>query len=69
MQTLKKLSFVTLKLWKTEYGLSPTSTYQEISLSNGWEKEFLSLAKKSDKQYERIKGQKTTDNKKEWWRI
>ena len=48
---------------------APTSTYQEISLSNGWGNEFLKLADQFDKLYEKIRRQETNDNKKEWWKF
>jgi hypothetical protein len=33
------------------YAFGPTSTFQEISIQNGWGEEFLELAEKFDKYY------------------
>ena len=33
----------------------PTSTFQEISISNGWGEEYLELAERFDEAYEKIK--------------
>ncbi len=46
-------NFETLDKLNLEF--APTSTYQEISLSNGWANEFLNLAQQFDNLYEKIK--------------
>jgi hypothetical protein len=33
----------------------PTSTYQELAMSNGWSEEYLQIAEKLDSIYKRIK--------------
>ena len=40
----------------------PTATFQEVSLSNGWGDEFLLLAEKYDKLYEKTKKEKPAHN-------
>lgn len=64
IEKIKFCDFETLD--KLNMKFAPTSTYQEISLSNGWGNEFLKLAEQFDKLYEKIKRQETNDNKKEW---
>ncbi len=56
-------------LEKLNMKFAPTSTYQEISLSNGWGDEFVKLAEQFDKFYKRIIKQETNDIKKEWWKF
>lgn len=34
---------------------SPTATFQEVALSNGWEEEFITLADRFDELYERAR--------------
>ncbi len=36
---------------------APTGPVQEVSLSSGWEQEFLELAERFDKEYEIVKNQ------------
>jgi len=53
IEKIKFCDFATLDKLNMEF--APTSTYQEISLSNGWGDEFLKLAERFDKLYEKIK--------------
>ncbi len=67
---IKKIKFCDFEtLDKLNIEFAPTSTYQEISLSNAWAGEYIKLAKQFDKLYKKIKSQKSTDNKKEWWKF
>ena len=56
IEKIKFCDFATLD--KLNGKFAPTSTYQEISLSNGLGDEFLKLAERFDKLYEKIKKQK-----------
>lgn len=67
IEKIKFCNFETLDKLNMEF--APTSTYQEISLSNGWAKEYVKLAEHFDKLYAKIKNQKITDNNKVWWRF
>lgn len=67
IEKIKFCDFETLDKLNMEF--APTSTYQEIYLSNGWGNEFLKLAEQFDKLYEKIKSHKRTENKKEWWKF
>jgi hypothetical protein len=67
IEKIKFCDFDTLEKLNMEF--APTSTYQEISLSNGWANEFLKLAEQFDNLYEKINNQKTSDNKKAWWKF
>lgn len=49
IERIKSIDFETLAKLEMEFG--PTSTYQEISLLNGWGNEFLILAEQFDKLY------------------
>ncbi|MCO5236022.1 MAG: hypothetical protein M9933_07100 [Chitinophagaceae bacterium] len=51
---------------KLEIEFAPTSTYQELSLSNGWRESFLELAKQFDQLNEKLKKYEYSDNKKQW---
>lgn len=66
IERIKFCDFETLDKLNLEF--APTSTYQEISLSNGWADEYIKLAEQFDKLYEKIKSLKSTDFKKEWWK-
>ncbi|MDI9862335.1 hypothetical protein [Flectobacillus roseus] len=53
---IEKIKFCDFKtLDKLNMEFAPTSTYQEISLSNGWADEFTKLAEQFDKLYKNIK--------------
>ncbi len=67
IEKIKFCDFETLEKLNMEF--APTSTYQEISLSNGWAGEYLKLAEQFDKIYEKIKSIKIIDNKNEWWKF
>ena len=46
----------------------PTSTYQELSMSNGWSEEYIRISSEFDYLYSKIvKEQKNTEKKKKWW--
>jgi hypothetical protein len=67
IEKMKFCDFETLDKLNMEF--APTSTYQEISLSNGWSEDFLKLAEQFDKLYEAIKKQTIKENKREWWKF
>ncbi len=67
IEKIKFCDFATLDQLNMEF--APASTYQEISISNGWENEFLRLAEQFDKLYKKINKQETNDNKKDWWKF
>ena len=67
IEKIKFCDFDTLDKLNMEF--APTSTFQEISLSNGWADEYIKLAEQFDKLYVNIISQKTTENKKEWWKF
>lgn len=52
IEKIKFCDFTTLDKLKMEF--APASTYQEISLSSGWNNDFLKLAELFDKLYEKI---------------
>lgn len=65
-EDIEKIEFCNFEtLDKLNIEFAPTSTYQELSLSNGLADEFIKLAEEFDKLYANIKSQKMTDNKKE----
>jgi hypothetical protein len=51
----------------------PTSTYQEISISNGWGDNYIKLSSEFDKLYEKLIERKTAHNSSSpkagclWW--
>jgi hypothetical protein len=59
--------FETLDRLNLEF--APTSTYQELSLSNGWTDDYIELSARFDKLYVKIKRQKTVSGKTEWWKF
>jgi len=67
IEKVKFCDFATLD--KLEMEFAPTSTYQELSLSNGWSENFLELAKRFDKLNEKLKKHEYSDNKKHWWKF
>ena len=67
---IEKISFCDFEtLDKINMEFAPTSTYQEISLSNGWSEDFLKLAEQFDRLYNVIKKQTLKENKREWWKF
>jgi hypothetical protein len=44
-------------LAKLYHMFSPTGTYQELSISNGWGDEYLQLAQKFDLYFQKLKAQ------------
>jgi len=67
IEKIKFCDFTTLDKLKIEF--APTSTYQEISISNGWGDEFLKLAENFDNLYEKITTNKYVADKKQWWKF
>jgi hypothetical protein len=68
IENIKLCNFTTLDKVNIEFAV--TSTYQELSISNGWGDEYLKLAEKFDKVYEEIMTQKTIEtNEKPWWKF
>jgi hypothetical protein len=56
---IEKIEFCDLEtLNKLNMEFSPTSTYQELSLSNGWADEYIKLAEEFDKLYANIQTKK-----------
>lgn len=53
IEKIRFCDFETLERLKMEF--APTSTYQEVSLSNDWADEYLKLAEQFDSLYMRIK--------------
>lgn len=68
IENIKLCNFTTLDKVNIEFAV--TSTYQELSMSNGWSNEYLKLSEKFDKVYEEII---TTNiiktNEKPWWKF
>lgn len=67
IEKIKFCDFETLNKLNMKFG--PTSTYQEISLSNGWSDEYTKLAEHFDKLYAEINSRKTSDTNKVWWKF
>ncbi len=59
IEKIRCCDFTTLEKVNIEFAV--TSTYQELSISNGWSDEYLKLAEKFDRVYEEIK--------KPWWKF
>jgi len=57
---IRKCNFTILDKVHTEF--LPTSTYQEISISNGWDDNYVKLSSDFDKLYERLTERKTAHN-------
>jgi hypothetical protein len=69
-QDTEKIKFCDFEtLDKLEMEFAPTSTYQEISLSNGWGDNFLKLAESFDKLHKRITTNNYDSDKKQWWKF
>ncbi len=67
---IEKIGFCDFEtLDKLNMEFAPTSTYQEISLSNGWANEYLKLAEQFDNLYKKLKSKQTIENKKKWWQF
>lgn len=56
IENIQACDFQTLKKIQIEF--LPSSTYQELSLSNGWSEMYLQLATEFDAIYERLSEQK-----------
>ena len=68
IENIKLCNFKTLDKINIEFAV--TSTYQELSMSNGWSDDYLKLAAKFDKIYEEIITPKTSEtDKKSWWKF
>jgi len=68
IENIKFCNFTTLDKVNIEFAV--TSTYQELSMSNGWSDDYLKLAEKFDKVYEEIMNPRITENqKKHWWKF
>jgi hypothetical protein len=57
---IENCNFLTLDKVNSEFG--PTSTYQEISISNGWGDNYIKLSDKFDKLYIKLTERKTAHN-------
>ena len=68
IENIKLCNFKTLDKVNIEFAV--TSTYQELSMSNGWSDDYLILAEKFDKVYEEITNPKNTETEeKPWWKF
>ena len=67
IEKIKFCDFATLD--KLEMEFAPTSTYQEISLSNGWGDNFLKLAEDFDSLHKKITTNNYEADKKQWWKF
>lgn len=68
IENIKLCNFTTLDKVNIEFAV--TSTYQELSISNGWGDDYLKLAEKFDKVYEEIMKPKIIEtNEKPWWKF
>lgn len=69
---IEHCDFATLDKVNIEF--LPTATYQEMSMSNGWSKEYLQLSGNFDILYQKLTKRKTAHNsslpkvKKTWWK-
>lgn len=72
IERIEFCDFSTLEKIRREFG--PTSSYQEISISNGWSEEYLKLAETFDKLFEKLTEKKTAHNSTlpkaghSWWK-
>ncbi len=62
IEKIRFCDFETLDKLNMEF--AQASTYQEISLSNGWANEYLKLAEQFDNLYKRLKSKQVIRNKK-----
>lgn len=60
ISNIENCNFVTLDKVQTEF--LPTSTYQEISISNGWGDDYIKLSNDFDKLYNKLTERKTAHN-------
>ncbi len=67
IEKIKFCDFATLD--KLEMEFAPASTYQEISLSNGWGDNFLKLAEDFDILHKKIMTNNYNVDKKQWWKV
>lgn len=63
IEKIRFCDFETLDKLNMEF--AQASTYQEISLSNGWANEYLKLAEQFDNLYKKLKSKQVIRNKKE----
>ena len=68
---IEKIGFCDYEtLEKVKIEFLPTSTYQELSISNGWGEEYLEIASKFDSLYSKINEEKENiDDEKKWWKF
>ena len=68
IENIKLCNFKTLDKVNIEFPV--TSTYQELSMSNGWSDDYLILAEKFDTVYEEITNPKNIETEeKPWWKF
>lgn len=68
IEKIRFCNYETLEKIKVEF--LPTGTYQELSISNGWGKEYLEIASKFDSLYSKINEEKKNiDDEKKWWKF
>lgn len=60
ISNIKNCNFVTLDKVQSEF--LPTSTYQEISITNGWGNDYIKLSNDFDKLYNKLTERKTAHN-------
>ncbi|MGX7666650.1 hypothetical protein [Flavobacterium pedocola] len=68
---IEKIEFCDYEtLEKVKVDFLPTSTYQELSISNGWGEEYLEIASKFDSLYSKINEKKENFvAEKKWWKF
>jgi hypothetical protein len=68
IEKIEQCDYETLE--KVNIQFMPTSTYQELSLSNGWSEEYIKISNEFDDVYRKtIKENKNTETKKKWWKF
>lgn len=67
---IEKINFCDFAtLDKLEIEFAPASTYQEISLSNGWSNNFLKIAEDFDSLNKKLKINNHITDEKPWWKL
>lgn len=67
IENIKLCNFTTLDKINIEFAV--TSTYQKLSMSNGWGDYYLKLAERFDTVYEKIMKLKAVEINEPWWKF
>jgi hypothetical protein len=68
IENIKLCNFMTLD--KVNIKFAPTSTYQELAISNGWSDHYLKLSEEFDKVYKKIVENNFIEpTKNPWWKF